>query len=140
MAELADAACGRPDNPTQPAGCDDDTETGQDTFPGSSPGKSNHYRNRVPLLKVKKMAEKSVPLDEQILALRQSSTYVSTSYRLCPDELTALKQSLVLFAEANVQLVKRVCELESICPRIVDVDGRKIRWNAPDNMIPVESL
>lgn len=86
------------------------------------------------------MAEQSVPLDEQILALRQNSTFVSTSYRLAPDELTALKQSLVLFAEANARLVKRVCELESIRPRIIEVDGRKIRWNAADNLVPVESL
>lgn len=97
-----------------------------------------------PLLKVFQMAEqktyKSIPLDEQILALRQNSTYVSTSYRLAPDELTALKQSLVLFAEANATLVQRICDLESICPRIIDVDGRKIRWNAPDNLVPVESF
>lgn len=82
---------------------------------------------------------KAMPLDEQILVLRQNSSYVSTSYRLAPDELTALKQSLVLFAEANARLVERLCLLESIKPRIIDVDGRKIRWNAPDNMVPVES-
>lgn len=83
---------------------------------------------------------KAMPLDEQILVLRHNSSYVSTSYRLAPDELTALKQSLVLFAEANARLVDRLCLLESIKPRIVDVDGRKIRWNAPDNMVPVESM
>ena len=84
------------------------------------------------------MSKEAEPLDQQIDRLRQTSAYVATSYRLAADEITALKQSLVLFAEANERLAKKLMSLEAIRPRIVDVDGRKMRWDAPDEMVPVD--
>lgn len=79
-------------------------------------------------------------IDLQIDKLKESSSYVSSCYRMAPDEITALKYSLIMFAEANERLIRRVCELESICPRIVDADGRKIRWDASDSIIPVNLI
>jgi hypothetical protein len=73
----------------------------------------------------------------QIDNLKQLSSCVSSCYRMAPDEITALKYSLIMFAEANEKLIERISELESICPRITDADGRKIRWDAPDSAIPV---
>jgi len=84
------------------------------------------------------MEKSTETLDQQIEQLRQTSSYVSSSYRLANNELTALKQSLVLFAEANALLAKRLMALEAIRPRIVDVDGRKLRWDAPDEIVPVD--
>lgn len=90
------------------------------------------------------MSDKDKPdatsLDQQIEMLRQNSSYVATSYRLAPDELTALKQALVLFAEANERLAAKLCFAESIRPRIVDVDGRKIRWDAPSELVPIDNF
>jgi len=80
---------------------------------------------------------KPCSLDDQVQRLRETISYVATSYRVAANENEALKQSLVLFAEANERLVKRLCELEAIVPRIVDVDGRKIRWDAPSELVPI---
>jgi hypothetical protein len=76
-------------------------------------------------------------VDSQIADLKQLSSIVSSCYRMAPDEITALKYSLIMFSEANEKLIRRISELESICPRITDADGRKIRWDAPDSAIPV---
>lgn len=76
-------------------------------------------------------------LDAQVERLRETSVYVATAYRIAASETEALKQSLVLFAEANERLVKRLCEIEAIVPRRVDVDGRKLRWDAPDDLVPI---
>jgi hypothetical protein len=83
---------------------------------------------------------KPCSLDAQIERLRETSAYVATAYRIAASETEALKQSLVLFAEANERLVKRLCELEAIVPRRVDVDGRKLRWDAPDDRVPISNF
>ena len=79
-------------------------------------------------------------IDKTIAELRQNSSIVSTAFRLAATDIDALKHAVVLFAESNERLVKRLCELEAIVPRIVDVDGRKIRWDAPDDAIPVSNF
>ena len=84
------------------------------------------------------MKQETESLDQQIERLKQNSAYVATSYRLAPDELTALKQALVMFAKCNERLARKLMALEAIRPRIIDVDGRKIRWDAPDDMVPLD--
>ena len=72
--------------------------------------------------------------------LARNSPLVARVVRFIADgdnEVDALKMLVVMMCETNAELAKRLMAAESIAPKIMSVDGKRVRWDAPDEFVKV---
>ena len=78
-------------------------------------------------------------ISDRFEQLRQNDVTVATvmhhAGRIGLDTVDALRYALLAMAEARTELAKRVLRAEQISPKIVVVDGKKFRWDAPDELV-----
>ena len=82
-------------------------------------------------------------VDEQFKQLILTNSVASAVMRLTSrgvgdyTEMQAMRLLAVMLGESNARLVKQVTELKGICPQIIEGDGVRHRWDAPDEFVPV---